>query len=469
MFSFIYLDQSIEPNLFHPQPHTHLIGSERRCHAGTGHTRCSGPHTPSSLDPVLQQRGVTPLFLPLISLASFTPGTERRLYEALLETLQRTQVSLSAVPRLMESSASSEPTPASARPRGLRSVQQALELGQLAGTVAAVGVKEVEVELRGMINNVRHLGGKRGVTTAEYITSIHKHKTHVGSTFIHEKHGTGKLAEITANGDFVMQFDSGDVHTYQPKSIYKLRPVSEAQLKKMKAGASKGGKMAGSKMFNDLQERMELYRTLMSGHPVQVDLDATVEEVVDASKVLGKSAPGGADEEHAIWQAGVLVNKHKWSTLQYHCHPRLGTVTVRLKVEKWGETDIVMFMCRHARTCAPQLLHGGVGAVGNYRDDKAAKKGDKGKKGEKPLAWLLSNADGTDRRFREYFIQSSHNSYILGRQVRGRARPVPRAPCPARRAPRPASRRAAVTPCFVTSCLVTSCRSSKSMARGGGP
>ena len=87
----------------------------------------------------------------------------------LLETLQRTQLSLSAVPRLMESSASSEPAPASARPRGLRSVQQALELGQLAGTVAAVGVKEVEVELRGMINNVRHLGGKRGVTTAEYI------------------------------------------------------------------------------------------------------------------------------------------------------------------------------------------------------------------------------------------------------------------------------------------------------------
>ena len=318
-----------------------------------------------------------------------------------------------------------------------RTVQQALVLGQLAGTVAAVGVKEVEVELRGMINNVRQLGGKRGVTTAEYITSIHKHRTHVGSHFIHEKHGTGKLAEITANGDFVMQFDSGDVHTYQPKSIYKLRPVSEAQLKKMKAGASKGGKTAGSKMFNDLQERMELYRTLMSGHPVQVDLDATVEEVVAASKVLGKGAPGPASEELAIWQAGVLVNKHKWSTLQYHCHPRLGTITVRLKVERWGETDIVMFMCRHARACAPQLLHGGVGAAGNYREDKATKKGDKGeKKGEKPLAWLLSNEDGTDRRFHEYFIQSSHNSYILGRQVRGRACPVPRAPRP--RATRPA-------------------------------
>ena len=81
MFPFIYLDQSIEPNLFHPQPHTHLIGSERRYHAGTGHTRwCGPPHTPSSLDPALQQRGVTPLFLPFIFLASFTPATERRLY-----------------------------------------------------------------------------------------------------------------------------------------------------------------------------------------------------------------------------------------------------------------------------------------------------------------------------------------------------------------------------------------------------
>ena len=358
----------------------------------------------------------------------------------------------------MESSAAPAPAAAWRRRGSIRSVQQALELGQLAGTVAAVGVKEVEVELRGMINNVRQLGGKRGVATAEYITSIHKHKTHVGSHFIHEKHGTGKLAEIRANGDFVMQFDSGDVHTYQPKSIYKLRPVSEAQLKKMKAGASKGGKMAGSKIFNDLQERMELYRTLMSGHPVQVDLEATVEEVVAASKILGKGAPGAASEELAIWQAGVLVNEHKWSTLQYHCHPRLGTVTVRLKVERWGETDIVMFMCRHARTCAPQLLHGGVGAAGNYREDKAAKKGDKGeKKGDKPLAWLLSNADGTDRRFREYFIQSSHNSYILGRQARDCARPcpVPRAPCPVP-VPRAPPRGAKPSPRVLSPCVAAS-------------
>ena len=59
MFSFIYLDQSMEPNLFHPQPHTHLIYRQREavCHAGTGqgpHTVVRAPHTLASLDPVLQ-------------------------------------------------------------------------------------------------------------------------------------------------------------------------------------------------------------------------------------------------------------------------------------------------------------------------------------------------------------------------------------------------------------------------------
>ena len=210
------------------------------------------------------------------------------------------------------------------------------ELGDLAKTLGAVAVKEAEVELRGLFH---HRGG---ANTAEYIVSVSRHKVTVGSSFIHEKHGLGKLSEITQNGDFVMIFDSGDSHTYQPKSIYKLRPVSEAQLKKMKASADgKGGvKGGGKKMFNDLQERMELYRTLMSGKSVTIATDATVEEVIaeHATKILGKkeAAKSGAGaegekKELAIRQAGVLVNSHRWSTLQYHCHPRLGSVTVLLQ------------------------------------------------------------------------------------------------------------------------------------------
>ena len=111
----------------------------------------------------------------------------------------------------------------------------AAELGDLAKTLGAVAVKEAEVELRGLFH---HRGG---ANTAEYIVSVSRHKVTVGSSFIHEKHGLGKLSEITQNGDFVMIFDSGDSHTYQPKSIYKLRPVSEAQLKKMKASADGKG------------------------------------------------------------------------------------------------------------------------------------------------------------------------------------------------------------------------------------
>ena len=140
------------------------------------------------------------------------------------------------------------------------------------GTRKAVGIKEVAVELR------RDGSGERAVSrtpergTSEYFISVSRRKVAVGDCFVHEKHGLGKLAQIKENGDFVMAFDSGDSHTYQPKSIYKLRPISAEAAKTLKAGGGAGSKKAaaGGGVLKDLHERMELYKTLMSGARVTV-------------------------------------------------------------------------------------------------------------------------------------------------------------------------------------------------------
>lgn len=70
-----------------------------------------------------------------------------------------------------------------------------------------------------------------------------------------------------------------------------------------------------------------------------------------------------------------------------------------LSVELWGETLTAIFMCRSGRACARFLLHGGVGAVGNYRDEL-----------DKGSSSFLTDPDGTDRPFHDFFIQTSHNT-----------------------------------------------------------
>lgn len=61
----------------------------------------------------------------------------------------------------------------------------------------------------------------------EFTCSVSRQKVHVGCQFLHEKHGLGTLTEIMPNGDQCISFVNGEMHTYQPKSLYKLRPITD--------------------------------------------------------------------------------------------------------------------------------------------------------------------------------------------------------------------------------------------------
>ena len=87
--------------------------------------------------------------------------------------------------------------------------------------------------------------------------------------------------------------------------------------------------------MQDLQDRIDLYRSLLQGTSISVSVNSSVEDVFaqHGIKILGSEPQPGS---LAIRQAGVLVNHHEWSTLQYHSHPKLGTITVRARAADRG-------------------------------------------------------------------------------------------------------------------------------------
>ena len=124
------------------------------------------------------------------------------------------------------------------------------------------------------------------------------------------------------------------------------------------------------------------------------------------AKLLRKPS---ADTVLSVFQNGVNVNSHRWRSLQYHHHHRHSTTTVSLWVSGLAEDALheATFICSpgsmsHALS---GLLHGGVGAVANYRDGALAS------------SWFFCDESGRDLPFREYFVQTSHNTYILGKQL----------------------------------------------------
>ena len=57
----------------------------------------------------------------------------------------------------------------------------------------------------------------------------------LGAVVVHASHGHGEVVEVLDNGAARVRFDSGDEHTYQPRSLHKLasaaRPVVGAAVR----------------------------------------------------------------------------------------------------------------------------------------------------------------------------------------------------------------------------------------------
>ena len=108
-------------------------------------------------------------------------------------------------------------------------------------------------------------------------------------------------------------------------------------------------------------------------------------------------------------QGGVDVLGDSWSSLQYSYDARrkLALVSLVAEGEDGADHATLTFQTSCADRICPALLHGGAGAVGNYRADH-----------DRGLNWLLDDPSSRPLAFREFFVQSSHNTFILGQQLK---------------------------------------------------
>ena len=103
------------------------------------------------------------------------------------------------------------------------------------------------------------------------------------------------------------------------------------------------------------------------------------------------------------------VSGDSWSSLQYSYDARrkLALVSLVAEGEDGADHATLTFQTSCADRICPALLHGGAGAVGNYRADH-----------DRGLDWLLDDPSSRPLAFREFFVQSSHNTFILGQQLK---------------------------------------------------
>eukprot|EP00966_Prymnesium_polylepis_P264260 6104731-Prymnesium_polylepis.2 len=281
---------------------------------------------------------------------------------------------------------------------------------------------------------------KRAAAVVEYAFSIKRSSELTRGSFVaHESHGKGTLIEVKSNFDVVVAFDNGDHHTYQPKSQYKLKRINamamaaihrtaevvsqrpsvsvrsscwgdeggetrqtskrlKNQLAKQRAIALSAGLHA---VHHLIEGRGHLVHNLLQGNATSVSLDATVEQVFD-QLVRAKLVRKQHGSTLIITQAGVPVNNHRWRSLQYHNHHRHGTTTVSLWIAGLtaGVIQEATFICKTSSMshALSGLLHGGVGAVGNYRDADTAP------------SWFFCDEHGRELPLRRYFVQTSHNT-----------------------------------------------------------
>lgn len=145
---------------------------------------------------------------------------------------------------------------------------------------------------------------------------------------------------------------------------------------------------------------------------LSVSMDATVGEVLE-QLIREKLTSWQSAGDLRVMQNSMSVNTHCWRALQYHHHKRHGTTTISLRVLGLtaGEESEIHLTCKTSVFRAHVgLLHGGLGTVGNYCDRSAAGSSPGELRDSKPLSWFLSDAGGRDLLFREYFVQTSHNT-----------------------------------------------------------
>ena len=288
--------------------------------------------------------------------------------------------------------------------------------------------------------------------------SIARVKISVGTRLRHEAKGVCTLTEVAANGSWVVQFDaSGNTHTYKPNSQHKLK-VEAGQAKPADVVVAVGeGYHAGERVVHSKHGLGVVIHRLPDGHlsvnfddgqhhvynqasvaqkvthapadapqpprrarlglqgydkgvVFEVDLDATVREVFakHGAAIFGNDALG-QHAQLAVMQGGVDVLGDSWSSLQYNYDARRKLVTRSLVAEgvDGAEHATLTFQTSRADRFCPALLHGGAGAVGNYRADR-----------DRGLGWLLDDPTSRPLAFREFFVQSSHNTFILGQQLK---------------------------------------------------
>ena len=258
-------------------------------------------------------------------------------------------------------------------------------------------------------------------------------KLPVGTRLRHEDKGLCTLTEVAGNGSWVVRFEvSGDTHTYKPNAQHKLKveagQVKPAGVVVALADGCQGSSKPSRRAPNQARSKAAVF---------EVDLDATVRQVLAEHRaaILGNDALG----RHArlsVMQDGCDVLGDRWCSLQYSYDARRKHALVRLVAEGEDGADraTLTFRTHRAERICPALLHGGAGAVGNYRAEH-----------EPDLRWLLEVTarvrvranpnpnlnpspspspnpnQGPSARalaFREFFVQSSHNTFILGQQLK---------------------------------------------------
>ena len=287
--------------------------------------------------------------------------------------------------------------------------------------------------------------------------SIARMRLSVGTRLKHETKGLCTLIEVRFDGSWSVRLDvSGTVHTYKPSSQHKLKvdrgPVAPADVTISEDDSyCPGERVVHSKhglgvvmhrlpddrlnvAFDDGQ--YHLYKAAsvalkltrapvdapapppqrgrfgLQGVIFELDLNETVRDVFarHGAAILDNDVLG-QHEKLSVMQGGVDVLSDSWSSLQYNYDERRKLAVVSLVAEGEGGADraTLTFQTSHANRICSALLHGGAGAVGNYRAEH-----------DSSLDWLLGEPEGEKRpvAFREFYVQSSHNTFILGQQLK---------------------------------------------------
>ena len=282
--------------------------------------------------------------------------------------------------------------------------------------------------------------------------SIARVRLSVGTRLRHEAKGVCTLTEVAANGNWVVQFEAeGNTHTYKPNSqhVFKVelgqaKPADVA----VEDGYHAGERVVHSKhglgvvmrrlpdgrlsvAFDDGQHHLykpasvaqkmtrapadapqQPRRGLLGSRGVvfEVNLNASVREVFaqNSAAILGNDALG-QHAQLAVMQGGVNVLSDSWSSLQfnYDTRRRLAVVSLIAEGEDGADRATLTFQTSRADRICSALLHGGAGVVGNYRAEH-----------DRGLNWLLGDPATRSLAFCEFFVQSSHNTFILGQQLK---------------------------------------------------